>query len=397
MTPSPLTRALGYPKFKPGGKPRMMVMKSDYFVVADAVSIARELGWAVHELPTSLGKHGESSYIKEMLMAIVDFRPDFLLTINHIGFDEKGILAGILEDFNIPLASWFVDHPLPILGGAEQNARGTSQIFCFERTALPWLKQIGFEDPVHLPTASNPNTFYPSRVQPGRAAQLGAPLTLVAGSWWEKARTSFSPEVHTLAQEMAKERSMDRGFVRDELEGYLNNPQRRGDRKHGLAAQAALAETSMQARIAFVEALRELEPVVYGDEHWKNLVEGIELRDPVHATHDLPAVFAGSAVNLNVTAEQMPTAVNQRVWDVPGMGALLLTDAQEDVLEYFTDGEDIVIYHSLDEALDKARYYLANDSARDSIARKGLATVDAAHRTQHRLRRIEEVMRRRFR
>ena len=122
-----------------------MVMKSNYFVVEDVVSAAREMGWAVHELPTALDDKADSQFLKALLMAVVEFRPDFLLTINHIGFDEKGVLAGILEGYDIPLASWFVDHPLPILCGAEKNARSTSQIFCFERSALPWLASIGFE------------------------------------------------------------------------------------------------------------------------------------------------------------------------------------------------------------------------------------------------------------
>ncbi|MFT7487099.1 MAG: spore maturation protein CgeB [Candidatus Paceibacteria bacterium] len=395
MTASPLAQALGYSKFQAGAKPRMMVMKSKYFIVEDVVSIARELDWAVQELPTKLGEKGESSYIKSMLMALVDFRPDFLLTINHIGFDSEGVLAGLLEDFGIPLASWFVDHPLPILAGAEANARGTSQVFCFEKTALGWLESIGFENPVHLPTASNPDTFYPSRVDIKRVAQLGSPVSLVAGSWWEKANTSFSPEVHQLAKEMSAKGPIDSQFLRNHMGAYLAQADDNA-RTHCLAAQAALAESSMRKRRDFVLALAEHSPVVNGDEHWSKLVQGVELRGPLHPTQDLPTVFGSSKVNLNVTAEQMPTAVNQRVWDVPGTGGFLLTDAQDDVLENFTDGEDVAVYHSLDEARDKLAYYLTHDAEREAIARKGLATVDAKHRTHHRLRQMEDVMRCRF-
>ena len=152
----------------------------------------------------------------------------------------------------------------------------------------------------------------------------------------------------------------------------------------------------MEARGAFAEALADQGLVVYGDEHWKQLAPGQRLEPPVDSRRDLPSLFAGSAVNTNVTAEQMPTAVNQRVWDVPGVGGFLLTDAQSDLLEHFEDGVDVATFASLDEAKDKARHYLAHPAERERIAARAHAKVEAQHRTHHRLETIEAVMRRRF-
>lgn len=44
----------------------------------------------------------------------------------------------------------------------------------------------------------------------------------------------------------------------------------------------------------------------------------------------------------NNPAAQMPTALNQRVWDVPGVCGFLITDAQEDALEFFEEDVDMV-------------------------------------------------------
>ena len=38
------------------------------------------------------------------------------------------------------------------------------------------------------------------------------------------------------------------------------------------------------------------------------------------------AIYAGTAVSVNLTATSMPTALNLRVWDVPGAGGFLLTE-----------------------------------------------------------------------
>jgi spore maturation protein CgeB len=392
---SPLARALGYRKFG-GSSPRLLVMKSSYFVVEDVVDAARHLSWPVHELTVDLATRGDSEFIKRLLLAVVQFKPDFILTINHIGFDKEGGLAGLLADYGIPLATWFVDHPMTILGGSEANARSTTQVFCFERTALTWLEQAGFEDPAYLPTASNSAVFDPERVDPARAKRLGRPLAFVGNSWWEKARSSFTPAIRQEARALVDDRGIDRSFLLGGLEGELAQRDPESQRCYVLAVQAALAESSMQSRQGFVEALQELGLVVFGDEHWSDLVEGLALERPVDFRRDLPALFAGTRVNVNITAEQMPTALNQRVWDVPAVGSFLLTDAQSDLFEFFEEDVDVVAHRSLDEARDKARFYLGNDSARKAIAARARVKVEAEHRTHHRLERLEAVMRRRF-
>ncbi len=396
MTSSSLTQALGYPKFRPGEAPRMLVLESDYFLVRDVIQSARTLGWEVETLPIKLEGAAEAEMLKSLLMELVRFQPDFLLTINHIGFDESGVLAGILEDYGIPLASWFVDHPLPILGGAEQNATSNTQIFCYERTALPWLARIGFEDPRHLPTASNPEQFHPKKVDQAVAARMGRPLNLVAGSWFQRARIDVTPEGADFARQLASGREVNRQFLRDDLARLLDLNAPEHGRALFVASQIALGEATLQSRVELVEGLKSLGIVVYGDSHWEKLVQGIELPGAVHPTRELASVFAGSEVNLNITAVQMPSALNKRVWDVPGSGGFLLTDAQADLFEYFETGIDVATFSSTEEAAEKARYYLDNPAARDKVAARGFERVEQAHRTHHRLQSMVEVLAKRF-
>ncbi|MFT7670409.1 MAG: spore maturation protein CgeB [Planctomycetota bacterium] len=374
----------------------MLVMQGDYFVYEDIIQSARGLGWKVQTIATANSGKAETSFLSTLLGLLVSFKPDFVLTINHMGFDESGVLAGLLEQFGVPLASWFVDHPLPILGGAEANARSNCQAFCFERSALDWLASIGFDEPTYLPTGSNPSRFHPNAIDESLAIKFGRPLALVAGSWWQKAREDHSETVLQLANDMAAKHKVDRSFVRKHLAQYLEVSDKSVGRAPFHAAQAALAEASMRKRQSFVQALAPLNPVIFGDANWEKLISNVQLEAQVDPNLELPAVFAGTQVNLNVTAEQMPTAVNQRVWDVPGSGAFLLTDAQEDVHLHFKEGHDIVTYNSFDEAHDKARFYLANDGERHAIAQRALQTIDTAHRTHHRLSTIEDIMRHRF-
>jgi len=397
MTSSALAQTLGYRKFPAGRSPRLLLMKADYYVVADVADAARRLGWEVHELPLALSGQTDGDFLQRLLRTLVDVKPDFLLSINAFGFDEAGNLAGLLEDLDLPLAVWFVDHPLTILGGAPGNARSNAQAFCLERTALPWLADFGFEEPRHLPTAANSDVFRLGAPRAPIADGLESRAVFVGGSWWPRARTRPAPETLLRARELAAgPAALDSTFLTATLPALAAAEALRGERGSVRAASVALAETSLQARGALLEALLPLSPVVHGDEHWTELVPGLTPRRPVDPRTELPAIFAASGVNLNVTAAQLPTGVNQRVWEVPGAGGFLLTDAREDVLAHFDEGVSCVCWRTPEEARELAERWLADPAGRARIAAAANVRVDAEHRTHHRLLTIERRMRARF-
>jgi len=391
--PSPALRAaLGYRKLLPERPPRALVLRADYYVFGDLIEGARELGWSIDVLETPREGRGQGSFLRELLGRAVEGRPDFLLSVNHLGFDEEGALAGLLDDLGLPLASWFVDHPLPILGGAPESARANTQLFCFERSALPWLRDAGFEEPAYLPTAASTRRFHPDAVDAELASELGAPLVFVGGSWWRRAREDFDAGRRARSIGLEERGPVDRQLLRrapcPELAGL--------SRRDHDALQVALAERSMRRRRALLETLAPLAPRVHGDEAWRRLLPELDLHPSLDPERALPACFAGSAVNLNVTAEQMPTAVNQRVWEVPAAGGFLLTDDQEDVGLHFELGREAVTYGSPEEALELAQHFLEHRSEREAIATRAFERVEREHRTRHRLLEVERVMRARF-
>ena len=49
-----------------------------------------------------------------------------------------------------------------------------------------------------------------------------------------------------------------------------------------------------------------------------------------------------------------------------------MVNYQPELAEYFIDGEDVIMYDSIEDALCKADYYLKHDDARTSLAHNGL-------------------------
>jgi len=93
-------------------------------------------------------------------------------------------------------------------------------------------------------------------------------------------------------------------------------------------------------------------------------------------------IYAKSKICLNVA---MKEDLNMRCFEVMGAGGFLLTDYVPYMEELFEDGKHLVLYRSLEEAVDKAKYYLAHDSEREKIAQAGHEEVMAKHTIDHRV------------
>lgn len=86
---------------------------------------------------------------------------------------------------------------------------------------------------------------------------------------------------------------------------------------------------------------------------------------------EMPKIFAGSKINLNITLRSILSGIPLRVVDILATGGFLITNFQSELCDYFSNDEDIVWYESEEELLQKVRYYLRADTQREKIAQKG--------------------------
>ena len=75
----------------------------------------------------------------------------------------------------------------------------------------------------------------------------------------------------------------------------------------------------------------------------------------------------------------MKDDVNMRCFEVMGCGGFLLTDKIPSIQELFVDGVHCVLYDGLDDMVEKAKYYLEHEEAREKIAKAGQQHVLATH------------------
>ena len=67
-------------------------------------------------------------------------------------------------------------------------------------------------------------------------------------------------------------------------------------------------------------------------------------------------------------------------------------DYQAELCEAFENEKEVVIYENLEDALDKADFYLRHEELRVQIANAGREKVFTEHPLQHRLEYITEIL-----
>ncbi len=101
---------------------------------------------------------------------------------------------------------------------------------------------------------------------------------------------------------------------------------------------------------------------------------------------EMPQVFRGSKINLNISLRSIQNGIPLRAMEIMGCGGFLLTNFQNDFLLHFEPDVDFVYYENMEDAQEKADYYLAHEKERMQIAENGLAKIREYHTYEKRLK-----------
>ena len=383
-TGSKIKGQLTYPKFKTE-ELRVLIPGKKYHLQKESQRALEALGHQVFYLPVP---ETAGELMRELITALLQFRPDMLLTINHIGFDAAGTVGQVLEELQLPIAVWYVDSPEFVLGFQEMPARSLTSLFMWEKMLIPKLTKMGFEHIHYLPLGSDTGVFKPrgnTRIQP--FAFVGDSMTRAQKKWNACVQPEQLDFVQELANGLFENRHCD--IVANILAKF---PDSDFESRANLVAASTWRATA-RYRNGLLKHFDGPDLEIYGDDNWPTLMPQSIFRGPVNYGESLSQIYENATVNLNATSMQMQTAVNQRVFDVPAAGGFILTDAQEDALEHFEADKEIVTYSDADELQDKAAFYQKNDSQRLAIIQAARARVISCHTYTHRLTKLIGHMR----
>ncbi|WP_027218224.1 CgeB family protein [Butyrivibrio fibrisolvens] len=118
----------------------------------------------------------------------------------------------------------------------------------------------------------------------------------------------------------------------------------------------------------------------------KEILKNVHIHDKLDYHTEMPRMFKSVKININSSIRSAQSGVNLRTVDVLGCKGFLLSNPQPELLEYFEDKKEIVLFRELEEAIDLTNYYLKHDDEREKIALAGYERVKKDFRYEDRFR-----------
>jgi len=391
-----------------GKTPRILLLTSQYFLIGELQAACQRLD--IEHLFIDLGAREMDldTFVSRMVETLTTFKPDFVLTVNHLGVDREGVLATLLDKFDVPLASWFVDNPHLILGSYQNLHGARTAMFTWDSDNMDSLESMGFRDVFHLPLGADPTRLVPHRTEP--VEKWRAPISFVGNSMLNKTIKRLQAAMPTrklteagiaVAQAFRESDEPDSGrFMIDNFPELKEDFEALETIERKQAFETFLTwQATLTYRLDCILRILEFNPLIVGDPGWKELLKGCEgwrYHHELSYYDDLPDFYPLSDINFNCTSQQMKGAVNQRVFDVPCCGAFLLTDYRRQMEDLFEPGKEIVFYRHPDEIPGLVKEYMAAPKKRKGIAAAARKRVLAEHTYDHRMASLMEIMRQAF-
>ena len=391
-----------YARFKQD-LPRILLITSQYFLMGEIQAACRRLGVEHHFLQLPDQEIGRQEYVQELLEAVLNFKPDFVLTINHLGVDKEGVLLDLLQKMRLPLASWFVDNPHLILYLYENLKSPWTAIFTWDKDNLFTLRERGFEHLTFLPLATDSERF----VSRNGSMSPDNDVAFVGNSMVYKVRSKLRDSVLT-SRLKSTYREVGEHFGLSELHSVqnflrMNKP----DLWEEFAAVQDIEDrlryetgiTWEATRIYREKCIRQLlkfNPIIAGDDGWLETLsdaDGWRRSSELNYYSQLPDFYPHNRINFNCTSAQMKGAVNQRVFDVPASGSFLLTDYRRQLEELFDLERETACFDCVEEIPDLVRYYLRHPGLREKIVHSARQRILSEHTYEIRLRKLIKKMR----
>lgn len=236
--------------------------------------------------------------------------------------DHTGMLPAVINALiqPPPVISWFYDNPLNILRPVDQLLRDRLHLFLWDRAYIEPVRSLGFPHVNYQPYGA-PVTFFREH------RHIGSPLyevSFVGG---------HSPRREHLLRTVADQ---------------------------GISVH------------------------VFGNECWRSVMHPRLIYGGYASNReDCPRIYGASKINLNITSEQLLTALPVRVFDVLACGGFLLTDERNDAHTLFTPDRELVLYRDADHLVALLHHYLAHEKERRAVAEAGCRRVERDYSMDH--------------
>ena len=315
-------------------------------------------------------------------------------------------ISDVCKILSVKYVSWVVDCPLTELF-YPQVKHPNNKIFIFDRKQWERVKDLNPGNIIYLPLGTNQsqNESIISSITELERKEFTSDVSFVGSLYTEKCpydSLNILPEYekgyldavvdaqtkiygYNFCEEMISDqilqalRKIPSYEVASELEEY---------EKYILAHTYLGAKVTEKERIQLLGTLSNYYNVdlyTYGE---TKFLPKVNNKGTVSSERYQKVVFYLSKINLNITSKPIMSGLSLRVWDIMGSGGFLMSNYQEEIEDYFVIGEDLEVFSSEEELVDKVGYYLEHDDIREKIAKSGYEKVRKYHSYDERIKQM---------
>lgn len=310
------------------------------------------------------------------------------------------VLARICNDVSIKYIAWSYDSPLREKDLEETMGLPYNYVFLFDREECKKWNRKGYQNVYHMPLAVNVERLDEIQITEDDKRKFACDVAMV-GQLYE----SVLPELLEFADDYSQgyigalietQLKLYGAYlfdevVTDELTERMNAAFARIP-DNPISLETDVLRVHMAKEVTNLERSILLEETAAG--HKLNLYssnkgglsENVNWKGSAGYFDEMPKVFKLSKINLNISLKCIQSGIPLRALDIMASGGFLLSNYQPELAEIFVDGEDCVMYYSLEDALAKCEYYLTHKEERLAIARNGREKVKALFGYEDRLK-----------
>ncbi len=323
---------------------------------------------------------------------------DALLSVNF-----WPMLSKVAQKHNLRYIAWCYDNPLNVVCPEDTLGNSVNTVVFFDRIQAQKYLDMGLDTVHYLPLGVNTSRLQKLVLSAADRQRFGADVSLV-GSLYESPMHNLRGLMDDykkgyLDAVMAAQQNLYGCYLFDEIvtdrlvreiNAYIKkmHPESSFVLLKEALTFAMASEVTRKDRLTLLALLgRRFDTRLYSFQQSEILMD-VKCFPPVDYVTEMPKVFAASKINLNPVLRCIQSGIPLRALDVMGTGGFLLSSYQTELMEQFVYEEEMVVYESIPDAIEKADFYIKHETIREQIAAKGKEKVFTEYSLKNRMQEI---------
>lgn len=327
---------------------------------------------------------------------------DAVMSINYFPLISKMCMQK-----GIKYIAWCYDNPLNVERIEDTLNYSCNYVFLFDRIQCLGYQAAGIETVWHLPLGIHAERFRTIEISTREKEKYGAQVAFVGNLYNSQLPAFMAPlEEYTRGflnalldiQSQLYGLYLFDDMITEELVADINR-QYRDQKKHTKLVLnkkaltfAMASEVTRNERILLLNLLGKRYQTKFYSYDQCDQVRNVEYMGSLDAVQELPKAFRSAKINLNPSLKCIQSGIPLRAFEIMGSGGFLLSNYQQELAEMFVDGEDMVFYESIGDAVEKTEFYLAHEDIRLKIAQSGCRKTLEEHSLQTRMEEMWKII-----